>query len=104
MSDPSLDPAVSSVQVRLGALRTLLLRLIDDGQLTDEELRHLRDTRDALQLTPAEVRSLRAEVYRKALARAEEDGRIQAREAELLDRIVQFLNGGAWLDEHLGAR
>ncbi len=88
---------------RLDALRAMLLRLISDGQLTDGELQLLQHTRDALDLTPSDIRTLRAEVYNTALLRAEEDGVIGAREADLLDRIVQFLNGGVWIDEHLQA-
>ncbi|ACO47449.1 hypothetical protein DEDE109153_15200 [Deinococcus deserti] len=89
-----------SDQARKDALRAMLLRLISDGQLTDEELRLLIRTRNALDLSPEEVRSLRAEIYQAALQRAQQDGHIGGREAELLDRIVQFLNGGAWLTEH----
>lgn len=89
---------------RLEVLRRQLLRLMADGQLTDEELQQLQQTRDGLGLTPAEVRSLRAEIYNGALKQAERDGKISGRESDLLDRIVQFLNGSAWLSAHLGER
>ncbi|GGK36484.1 hypothetical protein GCM10008955_32890 [Deinococcus malanensis] len=86
---------------RLDALRAMLLRLISDGQLTDQELRLLIETRDALALAPEAVRSLRAEIYHTALLHAQQRGRVGARDVELLDRIVQFVNGGVWLTEHL---
>lgn len=87
-------------QARLDALEAMMMRCISDGKLTDEELALLQHTRTALQLSTEEVRSLRARVYNAAFTRAEEDGGIQLRDAELLDRIVQFLNDGAWLTEH----
>lgn len=96
MHESHLSPAA-----RLAQFRTQLLQLMDDGRLTDHELRQLEHTRRALALTPADVRSLRAEVYHQAFKRAEQDGRISAREAELLDRLVQMLNGGVWLREVL---
>ncbi len=98
MNEPSAMPPNST---RLEVLRAQLLRLMADGQLTDQELQQLQRTRDSLGLTPAEVRSLRAEIYNNALKQAEQDGTISEREAELLNRIVQFLNGSAWLNEHL---
>lgn len=87
-------------EARLNALRSMLLRLISDGQLTDAEVQLLIDTRAALELPPEAVRSLRAEIYHTALLQAQRNGRVDARDAELLDRIVQFINGGAWLTEH----
>ena len=89
-------------QARLDALEAMMMRCISDGRLTDEELELLQHTRTALHLSTEEVRSLRARVYNTAFKRAEEDGGIQLRDAELLDRIVQFLNEGAWLTEHFG--
>lgn len=43
---------------------------------------------------------LRGEIYHTALLQAQTHGRVTVRDAELLDRIVQFVNGGAWLAEH----
>jgi|GEM_PF-4335944 len=100
MNEPDAQPLTD--QARLDALKAMLLRLISDGRLTDDELELLQRTRDALRLTPREVRSLRAEVYGTALARAEGDGRIHPHEAELLDRIMQFLNGGVGLKDTRG--
>ncbi|MFC4638459.1 hypothetical protein [Deinococcus hohokamensis] len=87
-------------QARLDALRAMLLRLIEDGRLTDDEMQLLINTRTALDLPAPAVRSLRAEVYHTALLRAQKSGIVDVRDAELLDRIVQFINGGAWLSEH----
>ena len=95
-----LSPHTPTKQARLDALEALMMRCIADGKLTDEELILLQHTRDALRLSPEEVRSLRARVYNTAFRRAEEDGGIGLGDAELLNRIVQFLNGGVWLTEH----
>lgn len=97
------DPPLSQ-RARLDALRAMLLRFISDGQLTDDELRLLIHTRQTLELSAEDVRSLRAEIYHTALKRAERDGNVGQRDAELLDRIVQFLNRGAWLTERFEAK
>lgn len=93
-------PLSLTKQACLDALEAMLMRCISDGKLTDEELALLQHTRTALHLSTEEVRSLRGRVYNAAFTRAEEAGGIQLRDAELLDRIVQFLNDGAWLTEH----
>ncbi|MFC4427070.1 hypothetical protein [Deinococcus navajonensis] len=98
------DDSPLSTQARLDALRAMLLRLISDGQLTDAEMQLLVDTRSALHLSDQAVRSLRGEIYHTALRQAQQHGRVTARDAELLDRIVQFVNGGVWLTEHFGDR
>ena len=96
MTDSTTPPLTK--QARVAALQAMLLKLISDGQLTNEEMTVLHETRDALQLTPQDVQGIRAEVYHATLRELEGDGRISAREAELLDRMLQFLNGVPWAE------
>jgi hypothetical protein len=67
---------------------------IEDGKLTTEEILALNERRVELDLSPDDVRGLRATAYRRACQAAASDRRITAEEAAELQRIKGYLGLG----------
>ncbi|MBB6097963.1 hypothetical protein HNR42_001386 [Deinobacterium chartae] len=80
------------VEERCDVLRALLLSALEDGTLTDLELRELREAREEMGLTLQQARVLRAELYAETLRRSADPQRLRPGELETLNRLLQYFN------------
>lgn len=68
-----------------------ILRAVEDGVLTDEEMDQIQSSFKELELTRDDLKDIRATAYTSALRAAKNDGKITAEEEVELNKIQEFL-------------
>lgn len=85
-------PLTAPSQERLEAMKNIILEALSDDQLTQTEMKALRDARVKLGLSPEEVRGLRREIMSQVSQRINADGELSSSELELLNRVLRYFN------------
>jgi hypothetical protein len=71
--------------------KQIVLRAIDDGKLTDEEIEEIEKRQAELDLSDSEVKGIRIHAYKTAYLNAKEDGSITTAKIEELEKLkTQF--------------
>src|SRR5437879_5993422 len=63
----------------------------EDGKLTDDEIKQIQARYKELELTPADLKGIRAQAYNAALRAAKSDGVVTAEEEAELAKLQEFL-------------